>query len=100
MLHQKKQFPSYFSLKEVDWCQKNNAMISDEHIQKNDAGIAVGGYYEIVERPVKTRTYKEKRLLAYPSIEEQLDMLYWDQVNGTTVWKEAIQAIKERYPKV
>ena len=35
----------------------------------------------------------------YPSIDEQLDMLYWDQVNGTTNWKDAIAAEKKRVPK-
>lgn len=99
MLHQTKQFPAYFSLKEVAWCQKNNALISDEHIQKNDEGIAVGGYYEIVPRPPKTLSYDKKRQLAYPAIESQLDMLYWDKVNGTTVWQDTIRAVKETYPK-
>jgi hypothetical protein len=35
----------------------------------------------------------------YPSREEQLDMMYWDKVNGTTVWEDTIQAIKDKYPK-
>jgi hypothetical protein len=35
----------------------------------------------------------------YPSIEEQLDMLYWDKVNGTEKWKEAIDKIKADAPK-
>ena len=36
---------------------------------------------------------------AYPSIAEQLDMQYWDSVNGTTTWKDAIQAVKDANPK-
>lgn len=43
--------------------------------------------------------YVEKRKEEYPPITEQLDMLYWDKVNGTTVWKDTIQAIKDKYPK-
>ena len=35
----------------------------------------------------------------YPSIEEQLDMLYWDKVNGTEKWKAAIDKIKADNPK-
>lgn len=35
----------------------------------------------------------------YPPIEEQLDMIYWDQVNGTTNFKDAIDAIKAAHPK-
>lgn len=43
--------------------------------------------------------YKLDRALAYPSIEEQLDMQYHDSVNGTTTWADAIAAVKAEYPK-
>tara|TARA_R100000315_G_scaffold40978_1_gene17730 strand:+ start:510 stop:854 length:345 start_codon:yes stop_codon:yes gene_type:complete len=35
----------------------------------------------------------------YLSIEQQLDMQYWDAVNGTTTWKDHIAAVKAKYPK-
>ena len=35
----------------------------------------------------------------YASIQEQLDMQYWDAVNGTTTWKDHIAAVKAKYPK-
>lgn len=35
----------------------------------------------------------------YPSIEDQLDMQYWDSVNGTTSWKDAIAKVKTDIPK-
>ena len=41
----------------------------------------------------------EPRQNAYPSIQEQLDMQYKDAVNGTTTWKDAIQTVKDAYPK-
>ena len=44
-------------------------------------------------------TYAEKRLAEYPSFGEQLDMIYWDKVNGTNLWQEKIQEIKNKYPK-
>ena len=44
-------------------------------------------------------TYAEKREREYPSIQDQLDMQYHDKVNGTNTWKDAIQAIKDKYPK-
>lgn len=42
---------------------------------------------------------KAQRSLLYPSIQEQLDMQYWDKVNGTNTWQETIDAIKTKYPK-
>jgi hypothetical protein len=35
----------------------------------------------------------------YPSIGDQLDMQYWDQINGTTTWKDAISKVKADNPK-
>ena len=43
--------------------------------------------------------YKIDRMYAYPSIQEQLDMQYWDSVNGTTTWADAIAKVKADYPK-
>jgi len=41
----------------------------------------------------------EPRVKAYPSIENQLDMQYHDQVNGTTTWADAIKSVKDANPK-
>ena len=35
----------------------------------------------------------------YLTIEQQLDMQYWDLINGTTTWKDHITAVKTKYPK-
>ena len=43
--------------------------------------------------------YKEKREEAYPDWKTQMDMQYWDSVNGTTKWKDAIAKVKSDYPK-
>lgn len=43
--------------------------------------------------------YRRRRLRAYPSIRKQLDMIYHDQVDGTTLWVDEITRIKELFPK-
>ena len=43
--------------------------------------------------------YQRDRAVAYPSIQEQLDMQYWDKVNGTNTWQDVINAVKNKYPK-
>jgi len=48
---------------------------------------------------VDPNQYKLDRASAYPSIQEQLDMQYWDSVNGTTTWADAIAKVKADYPK-
>jgi hypothetical protein len=41
-------------------------------------------------------SYAEKRVRAYPSITEQLDILYHQ---GFDAWKEQIKLVKDLYPK-
>ena len=43
--------------------------------------------------------HKIARAAEYPSLAEQLDMQYHDNINGTTTWADAIQAVKDKYPK-
>ena len=47
-----------------------------------------------------SQRYKRRRLRAYPSLQNQLDMMYWDSVNGTTTWVDEITRIKEEFPKL
>ena len=54
----------------------------------------------IVEGPdIIEPDYATLRSQEYPSREDQFDMQYHDQVNGTTTWKDTIQAVKDKYPK-
>ena len=43
--------------------------------------------------------YQRQRAREYPPVIEQQDMKFHDDVNGTTVWRDTIQAIKDKYPK-
>ena len=45
------------------------------------------------------RNQDMKRKVEYGQIEDQLDMMYWDQMNGTTTWKDHITATKANIVK-
>ena len=47
-----------------------------------------------VQAEYDANEYQRDRATAYPSIQEQLDMQYWDKVNGTTNWEDAIAKVK------
>ncbi len=47
----------------------------------------------------EAKQYQRDRAKAYPSLADQMDMQYWDKINGTTTWADAIQAVKDKYPK-
>jgi hypothetical protein len=46
-----------------------------------------------------SKQYQRNRAKEYPSIQEQLDLQYWDKINNTNKWEEAINAVKNKYPK-
>tara|TARA_R100001460_G_C3509770_1_gene171354 strand:+ start:536 stop:838 length:303 start_codon:yes stop_codon:yes gene_type:complete len=60
---------------------------------------------EILDKQTELQTeydnnqYQRDRANDYPPIEEQLDMQYWDKINGTNNWETMIAEIKARYPK-
>ena len=43
--------------------------------------------------------YQRDRAVAYPTLQDQLDMQYWDKKNGTTTWVDAIAKVKSDNPK-
>ena len=46
-----------------------------------------------------SQAYARARAEAYAPIAEQLDMQYWDSVNGSRTWLDHIEAVKEAHPK-
>ena len=50
-----------------------------------------------VQADYDAKQYQRDRV--YPSIGEQLDMQYWDNVNGTTTWEDAVAKVKSDNPK-
>ena len=73
---------------EIIW--GNTSVISKEVINKKI--IQLDDNYN-------AKQYQRDRAKAYPSIQEQLDMQYWDKINGTDNWEQAINAVKAQYPK-
>jgi len=43
--------------------------------------------------------WKRNRQAEYPTWQEQMDMQYWDKVNGTSTWQTAIAKVKSDNPK-
>lgn len=66
------------------------------------AGYSILTYDEaeiIRQSKIVPLTYQQKRAQLYAPIADQLDMIYHDQINGTTVWKDHIAQVKTAVPK-
>ena len=55
--------------------------------------------YKKLKAEYDSKQYQRDRADVYPSIQEQLDMQYWDAVNGTNKWQEAVAKVKTDHPK-
>jgi hypothetical protein len=74
----------------VEWIEPSTAPVTDAEIDAEM--VRLQAEYDAKE-------YQRNRAKEYPSIQEQMDMQYWDAINGTTTWQNAINAVKTKYPK-
>jgi|APGre2960657404_1045060.scaffolds.fasta_scaffold01791_8 hypothetical protein len=78
---------------DIEWSSSNvHALPAKDHLEE---AIRL-----CIENKTKYNTYGPLRRDAYPSLSDQLDMLYWDNVNGTRLWADAITQIKATFPKL
>ena len=73
----------------IQW-HDGTAVISKTDIEAKQAEL---------QTAYNNNAYQRTRATEYPSIQEQLDLQYWDNVNGTTNWKDAITKVKSDNPK-
>jgi hypothetical protein len=59
-------------------------------LQEYDAAGEAISHNEVVTR---------NRVVGYGSFGDQLDMIYWDDVNGTTTWKDHVAQVKADNPR-
>jgi len=72
----------------IDWLDTNTTCPTEEEIQT-----------ELTRLQAEYDANQYQRDRVYPSIQDQLDMQYWDKVNGTTTWQDAIAKVKADTPK-
>tara|TARA_R100001086_G_scaffold240538_1_gene166735 strand:- start:112 stop:405 length:294 start_codon:yes stop_codon:yes gene_type:complete len=75
------------SLDQITWHDGNPNNITDEQITAKQEELKV---------EYNSKKYQRDRALEYPSIEDQLDDLYHNGIDG---WKTTIKAVKDKYPK-
>ena len=73
----------------IQW-HDGTAVISKTDIEAKQAEL---------QTAYNNNAYQRDRATAYPTIQEQLDMQYWDSVNDTTTWNDTITKIKTDNPK-
>ena len=72
----------------IKWSDGNPTNITKEQILAKQTEL---------QADYDAKQYQRDRV--YPSIGEQLDMQYWDSVNDTTTWNDAVAKVKLDNPK-
>ena len=72
---------------DIEWIDKNPNNITWEQIQAKQAELTTA---------YNNKKYQRDRKKEYPRIEDQLDDLYHNGIDG---WKTTIKTIKDKYPK-
>ena len=73
------------------WDADGNAVVIDEALVQAEVARLQSEY--------DSKAYARARQSAYPTWQEQMDMMYHDQTEGSRTWLDAIEAVKEAHPK-
>jgi hypothetical protein len=76
----------------------SNLIIHDNTKTKPTEKECIDGLTKL-QSEYNSKQYQRDRAKDYPSLADQLDMQYWDKINGTNKWQQAINAVKQKYPK-
>ena len=79
----------------IKWHDNNPTNITDEAILAKQVELIA----EFDAKKYQRDRVAEPEKGGYPDIGDQLDMIYHDQVDGTTTFKDAVKAIKDAHPK-
>ena len=75
------------------------AILRYEHSEPQPTEKELNDKVAELQAEYDAKKYQRDRETSYPSIQEQLDMQYWDAVNGTKKWQEAVAKVKADNPK-
>lgn len=79
--------------------EKPHKIVNGEKIELTEEEIFfIQQEQQEYEKEYLDNLYIQKRIREYPSLGEQLDMIFWDKVNNTNNWTNTIGSIKQKYP--
>lgn len=76
-----------FNYEDIEWLSEDIPKPSKEEVMEKA---------EQFKKEYDDQQYSRLRAISYPKIEEQLDVLYHQGIDG---WKELVDNVKKQYPK-
>jgi len=84
---------------EAEWVLKNGVLTWLDSKQTEPTESEINAEIARLDTEYTNNKYQRDRENVYPSIQDQLDMQYWDKKNGTTTWVDAVAKVKSDNPK-
>jgi len=86
-----------------EW-NKNSSLVWREIVSRwgqeaYDDEVTRAAHQITLQAEYDSQQYARDRAKAYPSLQDQADMAYWDRQDGTTTLDDAIAAVKAEFPK-
>ena len=82
-------------MNQITWHDNNPTNITNQQITDKQAELQV----EYDANQYQRDRTKRPTDGGYPSIGDQMDMMWHDKKDNPTTWKDAVQAIKDAHPK-
>jgi hypothetical protein len=83
----------------AEWVLRGEELEWHDTVQTQPSDAEIQAEITRLQTEYDNNLFQRQRATDYPSLQDQADMQYWDSVNGTTTWLDAINEIKTRYPK-
>ena len=79
------------------WLLRNDTLVWNDSIQTEPTTSELTT--EVIRLQAEYDALQYQRDRQYPTWQEQMDMQYHDEIDGTTTWKDAVAKVKADNPK-
>tara|TARA_X000001382_G_scaffold96690_1_gene71061 strand:+ start:841 stop:1146 length:306 start_codon:yes stop_codon:yes gene_type:complete len=83
----------------AEWVFRGDVLEWLDSVQTEPTKAEIDAEIIRLQAEYDAQEYARKRAVAYPSVGDQLDMIYKDMKNSTTTHAEAVEAVKTKFPK-
>ena len=81
------------------WTLNDDVLTWKDEVQNEPTQAEIDAEIKRLQAEYDAQAYARKRAEAYPSVGDQLDMIYKDMKDSTTTHAEAVEAVKTKFPK-
>jgi hypothetical protein len=82
-----------------EWTLRGDVLEWIDSVQTEPTQADIQAEITRLQAEYDAQEYARNRQAEYPAVGDQLDMIYKDNKNSTTTHKDAVEAVKTKWPK-